>query len=92
MKTITFFNEENSHICINFTFLQPLANVMKIDVSSSNKLWKDRVNLELGIAVTHSFKKAGCVIIDQHSLVSNVYIKTIQICIARGSVNAIVLR
>ena len=44
---------------------------MKIDTSSNNKLWKDRVNLELGIAVSHSFKKAGCVIIDQHSLVSN---------------------
>ena len=56
---------------MTFTFLQPLANVMKIDVSPSNKLWKDRVNLELGIAVSHSFKKAGCVIIDQHSLVSN---------------------
>ena len=56
---------------------------MKIDTSSNNKLWKDRVNLELGIAVTHSFKKAGCVIIDQHSLVSNFYIKTIQICIPR---------
>ena len=56
---------------MNFTFLQPLANVMKIDVSPSNKLWKDRVNLELGIAVCHSFRKASCVIIDQHSLVSN---------------------
>ena len=44
---------------------------MKIDTSSTNKLWKDRVNLELGIAVSHSFKNAGCVIIDQHSLVSN---------------------
>ena len=43
---------------------------MNIDVSPSNKLWKDRINLEIGIAVSHSFKKAGCVIIDQHTLVS----------------------
>ena len=43
---------------------------MNIDVSPSNKLWKDRINLEIGIAVSHSFKKAGCLIIDQHTLVS----------------------
>ena len=50
-----------------FVFLQKLADVMKLDSSNNMTLWRDRVALELNIAILHSFSKAGAAIVDQHS-------------------------
>ena len=35
-------------------------------------MWKDRVNIELTVAVLDSYKKEGCAIVDHHSLVRTV--------------------
>ena len=40
---------------------------MELDRSNNMTLWKDRVALELNIAILHSFSKAGVTIVDQHS-------------------------
>ena len=40
---------------------------MNLDRSNNLSLWKDRVALELNLAVLHSFAKAGVTIVDQHS-------------------------
>ena len=40
---------------------------MELDRSINTTLWKDRVALELNIAVLHSFAKSGVTIVDQHS-------------------------
>ena len=40
---------------------------MGLDSTNNMTLWKDRVALELNIAILHSFAKAGVAIVDQHS-------------------------
>ena len=40
---------------------------MDLDRSNNMTLWKDRVALELNIAILHSFSKTGVTIVDQHS-------------------------
>ena len=40
---------------------------MNLDSSNNMTLWRDRVALELNIAILHSFAKAGVAIVDQHS-------------------------
>ncbi|KAK7086028.1 Nitric oxide synthase, brain, partial [Halocaridina rubra] len=39
-----------------------------LDTRSPTTLWKDKVALELNIAVLHSFKERGVVIVDQHTV------------------------
>jgi nitric-oxide synthase len=40
---------------------------MGLDISSSTTLWKDRVLIEVNIAVLYSFQKSGVTIVDHHS-------------------------
>ena len=40
---------------------------MDLDRSNNMTLWKDRVALELNVAILHSFSMAGVTIVDQHS-------------------------
>ena len=40
---------------------------MGLDSTNNMTLWKDRVALELNIAILHSFAKQGVAIVDQHS-------------------------
>ena len=54
----------------NFTLFQDIANVLGYDTSNIDTLWKDRVNVELSVAVLDSFKKAGAAIVNHHTLVS----------------------
>ena len=40
---------------------------MGLDKTNNMTLWKDRVSLELNVAILHSFAKAGIAVVDQHS-------------------------
>lgn len=40
---------------------------MGLDSTNNMTLWKDRVALELNVAILHSFAKQGVAIVDQHS-------------------------
>ena len=55
---------------IHFSFiLQNIANVLGYDTTTNSNYWKDRVNLELSMAVLDSYKSATVAIVDHHSLV-----------------------
>ena len=55
---------------IHFSFiLQDIANVLGYDTTTNSNYWKDRVNLELSVAVLDSYKSATVAIVDHHSLV-----------------------
>ena len=56
-------------ICIFFFILQDIANVLGYDTTTNSNYWKDRVNLELSVAVLDSYKSATVAIVDHHSLV-----------------------
>ena len=52
-----------------YFFLQDIANVLGYDTTTNSNYWKDRVNLELSMAVLDSYKSATVAIVDHHSLV-----------------------
>ena len=52
-----------------FFILQDIANVLGYDTTTNSNYWKDRVNLELSVAVLDSYKSATVAIVDHHSLV-----------------------
>ena len=44
--------------------MEEIAQVLKLDNSSEQTLWRDRVALELNIAILHSFQKAKVTMVD----------------------------
>lgn len=47
--------------------MEEIAKVLKLDISSEQTLWRDRVALELNIAILHSFQKAKVTMVDHQS-------------------------
>jgi len=47
--------------------MEDIAKVLKLDTSSEQTLWRDRVALELNVAVLHSFQKAKVTMVDHQS-------------------------
>ena len=45
--------------------LQEVGDALGFDTSNNATLWKDRVALEMNLAVLHSFKLANATIVDQ---------------------------
>ena len=54
-----------------YNLLQDIANALGYDTNSACPMWKDRVNLELTVAVLDSYKKSSATIVDHHNLVRN---------------------
>lgn len=44
--------------------MEEIAKVLKLDISSEQTLWRDRVALELNIAILYSFQKAKVTMVD----------------------------
>ena len=47
--------------------MEEIAKVLKLDTSSEQTLWRDRVALELNIAILHSFQKAKVTMVDHQT-------------------------
>mgnify|MGYP002777003173 CR=1 FL=1 len=47
--------------------MEEIAQVLKLDTSSEQTLWRDRVALELNIAILHSFQKAKVTMVDHQT-------------------------
>ncbi len=47
--------------------MEEIASVMKLDTSSEQTLWRDRVALELSIAILHSFQTAKVTMVDRQT-------------------------
>ena len=47
--------------------MEDIARVLKLDISSEQTLWRDRVALELNVAVLYSFQKAKVTMVDHQS-------------------------
>ncbi|GFE71204.1 nitric oxide synthase oxygenase [Chroococcus sp. FPU101] len=47
--------------------MEDIAKVLKLDTSSEQTLWRDRVALELNIAILHSFQKAKVTMVDHQT-------------------------
>ena len=47
--------------------MEEIAKVLKLDMSSEQTLWRDRVALELNVAVLYSFQKAKVTMVDHQS-------------------------
>lgn len=47
--------------------MEDIAKVLKLDTSSEQTLWRDRVALELNIAILYSFQKAKVTMVDHQS-------------------------
>ena len=47
--------------------MEEIAQVLKLDTSSEQTLWRDRVALELNIAILYSFQKAKVTMVDHQS-------------------------
>lgn len=47
--------------------MEAIAQVLNLDTSSEQTLWRDRVALELNVAVLHSFQKAKVTMVDHQS-------------------------
>jgi nitric-oxide synthase, bacterial len=45
-----------------------IAERLGLDMSSDRTLWKDRALVELNRAVLHSFREAGVLIVDHHTV------------------------
>ena len=50
-----------------YNMLPAVAELMGLDTSKPDTLWKDKALVELTYAVLHSFKKAGVTIVDHHT-------------------------
>jgi len=51
-----------------YNLLQDVANALGYDTNSACPMWKDRVNMELTVAVLDSYKKSSATIVDHHTL------------------------
>jgi sulfite reductase alpha subunit-like flavoprotein/nitric oxide synthase oxygenase domain/subunit/hemoglobin-like flavoprotein len=47
--------------------MEEIAKVLKLDTTSEQTLWRDRVALELNVAILHSFQKAKVTMVDHQS-------------------------
>ena len=47
--------------------MEEIAKALKLDTSSEQTLWRDRVALELNVAILHSFQKAKVTIVDHQT-------------------------
>lgn len=47
--------------------MEEIAKVLKLDTSSEQTLWRDRVALELNIAILHSFQKSKVTMVDHQT-------------------------
>ncbi len=47
--------------------MEEIAQVLKLDTSSEQTLWRDRVALELNVAILHSFQKAKVTMVDHQT-------------------------
>ncbi|MEH2143840.1 MAG: nitric oxide synthase oxygenase [Nostoc sp.] len=45
--------------------MEDIAKVLKLDTSSEQTLWRDRVALELNVAILYSFQKAKVTMVDK---------------------------
>lgn len=50
-----------------YNLLPAVAELMELDTSRQASLWQDRALVELNVAVLHSFKKRGVMIVDHHT-------------------------
>lgn len=50
-----------------YNLLPVIAQMMGLDMSSEQTLWRDRALVELNVAVLHSFDKQGVTMIDHHT-------------------------
>ncbi|MCC5664889.1 nitric oxide synthase oxygenase [Nostoc sp. CHAB 5784] len=50
-----------------YNMMEDIAKVLKLDTSSEQTLWRDRVALELNIAVLYSFQKAKVTMVDHQT-------------------------
>ncbi|CAG0919577.1 unnamed protein product, partial [Notodromas monacha] len=50
-----------------YNVLEEIGKKMGLDTSTPANLWKDRVALELNVAVLHSFQLSGVTIVDQYT-------------------------
>ena len=50
-----------------YNLLSPIAEKMGLDTGSNSSLWRDKVALELNIAVLHSYQAAGVTIVDHYT-------------------------
>jgi nitric-oxide synthase len=53
--------------------MEEIAQILKLDTSSEQTLWRDRVALELNLAILHSFQKAKVTMVD-HQTVSRQFL------------------
>ena len=51
-----------------YDMLPTIANLMELDCSSNNTLWKDEALIALNRAVLHSFEKHGVRLLDHHTM------------------------
>jgi sulfite reductase alpha subunit-like flavoprotein/nitric oxide synthase oxygenase domain/subunit len=47
--------------------MEDIAKVLKLDTSSEQTLWRDRVALELNVAILYSFQKAKVIMVDHQT-------------------------
>lgn len=52
--------------------MEDIAKVLKLDTSSEQTLWRDRVALELNVAILYSFQKAKVTMVDHHICLSSI--------------------
>ena len=50
-----------------YNLLEPLGQAMGLDINNNSSLWKDKVSLELNVAVLASYQKTGVSIVDHHT-------------------------
>eukprot|EP00111_Clytia_hemisphaerica_P016599 TCONS_00049205-protein len=50
-----------------YNLMKPAAELCGFDTSNMATLWKDKIAVELTVAVIHSFQKSGVTIVDHHS-------------------------
>lgn len=50
-----------------------VATCLGLDTRSDSSMWRDRVILEISVAVMHSFKEAGLGMVDHHTLMRNFF-------------------
>lgn len=50
-----------------YNMLPVVAEKLGLSTKHDRNLWKDRALLELNVAVVHSFRQAGCTLVDHHT-------------------------
>ncbi|TJZ79252.1 nitric oxide synthase oxygenase [Rhodococcus oryzae] len=51
-----------------YDMLPTIAKKLRLDMSSDRTLWKDRALVELNRAVIHSYREAGVIMVDHHTV------------------------